>query len=192
MENTNYNVPTEQFNPQPTDDKKKLIVMGGAAVVAIIVVIAIIAGIAGGAYKKPIKNLAKGFEEGDEDLIIAAYSSMFYDAVDEASGGYLDAEEMIEEEAKDEFDAIEEECGKDYKVTVEFGDKEKLKKDDIEDFVDEMEEDYGFEFDADEIKALYEVDVEINAEGDDGDYEVLDGTVYVAKVDGEWGIISVD
>lgn len=191
MENTNYNVPTEQFNLQPADDKKKLIVMGGAAVVAIIIIIAIIAGIAGGAYKKPIKNLAKGYEEEDEDLIISAYSSMFYDAVDEASGGYLDAEEMIEEEAELEFEEIEEECGKDYKVVIEYGDKEKLNKDDIKDFVDDAEDDYGFEYDADEIKALYEVDVEINAEGDDGDYEILDSTVYVAKVDGEWGIIYI-
>lgn len=196
--NYNYNAPATQFNPQPQPqqpatlgDKKNLVFIG-AAVVAIIAVIAIIAGIAGNGYKKPIKNLVKGFEEGDTDLIVEAYLPAFYDAYDEAYGGYVDMEKLFEEELDNEIEAMEDECGKDYKIEIEYKDKEKYSKDEIEDFVDDMKDDYGLEYDADDIKKLYEVDVEIIAEGDDGDYDVLDGKIYVAKVDGEWGIINVE
>lgn len=201
MENNyNYNYPNnypDQAVAQPQkpasflSDKKNLVIIGAAAA-AVIVIIAIIAGIAGGAYKKPIKNMAKGFEEEDFDLLFSAYSPMMIDALEDLSGGYLDIEKYLENEFEEEFENLEDECGKDFKVKVEFKDKEKLSRDEIEEWCEELEEDENIEYDADDIKKLYVVDVEMVAEGDDGKEDVEDGEFYVAKTDDGWGILYVD
>lgn len=175
------------FELKNSGGKKNLIVIGGIAAVAIIVIIAIIAGVAGSGYKKPIKNMAKAIEEADFDMICESYCEDYYD---EILGG--ETEDYFELGMEVIFDYIEEECGEDYEVKVEFNDKEKYNKDDIEEFVEDTEEDYGIEFDADDIKKLYKLDVTLTAEGDDGDAEILDGDIYVAKIDGEWGIIWDD
>ena len=197
--NYNYpnNYPNEAVAPQAEKpasflaDKKNLPIIG-AAVVAIIVIIAIIAGVAGGGYKKPIKNMAKAYEEQEVDLMYEAYSPMMIDALDEMSGGFFDIEDFIEEEFDADCENLEEECGDDYKVKVEFKDKEKLSKDEIEDWCDDMEEDGAVEYDADDIKKLYRVEVKIYAEGDDGKETIQKGDFYVGKTEDGWGILYVD
>lgn len=173
------------------ENNKNGLIKIGAIAVAVIAIIAIIAGIAGGGYKSPIKDYAKSFEKDDAEYMIDSFSSMYYDAVDRASGGTARTGAFIESEHDFLMAAIESECGEDFKVEIEYGDKEKYSKDEIEDFVDDMEDDYGYEYDADEIKKLYEIEVEMVAEGDDGDFDIIDGTVFVAKVDGDWGILCI-
>ena len=163
-------------------DNKKFIFIGAGALVAVIIIIAIIAGVAGNGFKKPVKAYAEGIQENDGKIDVEAY---YEDYVD----GW---EDSLEERIEIIADYLEDECGKGYKVKVEFKDKEKYNKDDIEDFVEDLEDDYGIEYDADDFSKLYEVDVEMVAEGDDDEIDVGDGTLYVAKIDGEWFIVWND
>lgn len=55
-----------------------------------------------------------------------------------------------------------------------------------------MEDEEGLEYDADDMKNLYEVEVTMAAEGDDGEVDIFDGEVFVAKYDGEWIIVNMD
>lgn len=188
MENNyNYNAPAAPVAPQqaPANNKNKLIIIAGVAVVAIIAIIAIIAGVAGSGYKKPIKNMAQAIEEADADMFFESFAEEKLDQLD--GGG-----DMKDFYFKVLFDYIEDECGEGYKVKVEYGDKSKASKDEIEDFVDEAEDEEGLEYDADDMKNLYEVEVTMAAEGDDGEVDIFDGEVFVAKYDGEWIIVNMD
>lgn len=183
------------YNPQPAAAKKPPFALIGVAVVAIIAIIAVIAGVSGNGYKKPIKNMAKAFEEGEYDLFEGAYSNLYYDALDDMLSGYgfdVDYSKGMKNVFKARVDYLEDECGKDYKVKVEFGDKEKYDKDEIEDLIEEFEEDDGIEYDGKEIKKLYEVEFVITAEGDDGDEDILEATAYIVKTDEGWGILGFD
>ncbi len=178
-----YQQPVEMQNNKPENNKK--IITLGAAALAVIVIIAIIAGIAGGGYKKPIKNMAKSFEEADFDMFIECFAE---EKLDDFGGD----ETQLEFYVGVIYDYLEDECGEGYKVKVEYNDKEKLDKDDIEEFIEDLEEDEGIEYDEDEIANLYIVDVTLTAEGDDNDVVILEGELYVSKYDGEWVVVNMD
>lgn len=191
--NYNYNYGAPQAPQAPAapqapkkfelnDQNKKFLFIGAGALVAIIIIIAIIAGVSGSAFKKPIKAYAEGLEENDGKIVAEAY---FEDYIDD----FISDDDYIKERSEIIADYLEDECGKGYKVKIEYTDKEKYKRDDIEDFVEDLEDDYGLEYDADDFSKLYEVEVEMVAEGDDDEIDVGDGTLYVAKIDGEWFII---
>ena len=193
MENNyNYNAPAAPVAPQqaPANNKNKLIIIAGVAVVAIIAIIAIIAGVAGSGYKKPIKAMAKAYEEGDFEACIEYYNEDYIDWYEGLTGG--DFEDSLDNDSFEPLIGfIEEECGEGYKVKVEYKDKEKYKKDDIEDFVDEMEDEYGLEYKADDIKKLYELEVLMTAKGDE-ELELYEGEIYVGKIDGDWYVLWED
>lgn len=184
-------MPQAAYNPyqQPADMQQKkpannkIIVIAAAAVVAVIAIIAIIAGVAGSGYKKPVKALAQSFEDADFDMLVDCVADEFVETIDE------DELEFI---YKVVYDYLEDECGKGYKVTVDYNDKKKLDKDDIEDFVDNMEDAYFIEYDEDEMTELYELDITMTAEGDDGSVELLDGEISVAKYEDEWVIVEMN
>ena len=193
MENNyNYNAPAAPVAPEqaPANNKNKLIIIAGVAVVAIIAIIAIIAGVAGSGYKKPVKAMAKVYEEGNLEACIEYYNEDYIDWYEDLYGG--DFEDSLDDDSVDYLVGfIEEECGEGYKVKVEYKDTEKYKKDDIEDFVDEMEDEYGLEYKADDIKNLYELEVLMTAKGDE-ELELFEGEIYVGKIDGDWYILWED
>lgn len=185
-------MPQAAYNPyqQPADMQQKkpannkIIVIAAAAVVAVIAIIAIIAGVAGSGYKKPVKALAQSFEDADFDMLV--------DCVEKEKVDDFGNKKEMELFFDIIYDYIEDECGKGYEVKVEYNDKEKLNKDDIEEFVEDMEDEENIEYDEDDMTKLYVVDVTFTAEGDDGDVVILDGDIYVAKYDGEWIIVELD
>ena len=174
--------------PQPVAEEKKpnknIIIIGAVALVAIIAIVAVIAGVAGAGYKKPLKALAESYEVQDSDMYIEAYADDVLDLD-------ADGKDAIDWYFDIIYDYLEDECGEGYKVSVTYNDKEKLDKDSIEDFVDELEEEDGVELDADDIAKLYVVDFTITAEGDE-EVVILDGEVHVGKYDGEWLILDMD
>ena len=181
--------PDAGYAPVKSGNNKNLIFIG-AAVVAVIAIVAIIIGVSGNGYKKPIKAMAKAYEEGDFEDFIEYYNEDYIDWYEDLYGG--DFEDSLDDDSVDYLVGfIEEECGEGYKVKVEYKDKEKYKKDDIEDFVDEMEDEYGLEYKADDIKNLYELEVLMTAKGDE-ELELFEGEIYVGKIDGDWYILWED
>lgn len=184
----NYNIPAPKAEVN-TEKTTRFIVIGVAVLVAVIAVVAIITGIVANGYKKPIKQIAKAYEQCDFQLMHEAaepFISQYEDILGE------EAVEELGDEFEDDAELLEDECGKGYTVEVKFGEAEKYTDDEIADFVEELEEEHYLEYDADEISKLYEVDVEMTAEGEDGTEEVEDNTYYVAKIDGKWFVIFVE
>ncbi len=187
--------PATSFNPQPAAANKPPIALIGAAAAAIILIIAIIAGVSGNGYKKPLKNMAKAFEDGDFDLFESAYSDVYYEALDDILSDYdfdIDFSKGIKNIFEARVDYLEDECGKDYKVKVDFIEKEKYTGKEIDEFFDDYEDEEGIDYNDEEVKKLYEVEFVITAEGDDGDEDVLEGTAYIVKTDAGWGILSFE
>lgn len=184
----NYNIPAPKAEVN-TEKTTRFIVIGVAVLVAVIAVVAIITGVVANGYKKPVKQIAKAYEQCDFQLMYEAaepFISQYEDILGE------EAVEELGDEFEDDAELLEDECGKGYKVDVEFGEAEKYTDDEIADFLEELEENYYLEYDADEISKLYEVDVEMTAEGEDGREEVEDNTYYIAKIDGKWLVIFVE
>lgn len=184
----NYNLPAPKAEVN-TEKTTRFIVIGVAVLVAVIAVVAIITGIVANGYKKPIKQIAKAYETCDAEIMFDAMSPMIDNFDSYEDGAVVDSMEVFFE---DEAEFLEDECGKGYKVNIKYGEAEKYTDDEIADFVEEMEEEYSFEYDADDFSKLYEVDVEMTAEGEDGKEEFEDSTYFVAKIDGEWLVVWIE
>lgn len=164
--------------------KKKKFVIGGiiVAVIAVAaVVIAIVADIENG-YKKPVESMASAIEEADLE--------MFFGSIADERVIQLKGEDLLKLYFRALFDYIEYECGRDYNVSVEYGNKEKFSKDKIEEAVENCRE-KGVVYDAGKMKYLHKVGVTMTAQGDGGEVKVFDGEVFVAKYKGEWKIIDL-
>lgn len=139
-------------NPKPLLDKikavPKKIWMFAAAGVAALVVIAIVLSMLGNTYKTPIKAAEKllnshsvkqvidrapailnGFGEDEAEALIklAKKTDLYKDNIEEIEEAFDEAIEMVEENV-----------GKNYKVSLKVTDKEKLEKDDLKEFRDNL------------------------------------------------------
>ena len=160
----------------------------GAAVLALIIVIAILSSILGSGYKKPVKNIFEGIKKEDGEILMKAYHET-------ELKNQKDANEMTNKEQKEGYEEIakaqykywEEEYGKKLKISYKIVDEEKMDKDDLKDLEKTLEELWD-EKSLDVSKA-YELDVEVKVKGKDDD-DVLEGEFVVAKVEGDWCIVS--
>lgn len=167
------------------ENKEKAI--GLAAVV--VIVIAIICLLSGGGYKKPIKNSVKAMSTGKVTYALKAMpkqQAKYYKDED-------DELEAIEKSIESQKEYMEEEYGKNFKVSCKVLDKIKIDKDDLED----IDEDLGEEFeeaeyvdDEKDVKVTkgYKVAVKYTYKGKEKK-EVEYDTIRVYKVNGKWCIL---
>ncbi|MFA5658303.1 MAG: zinc ribbon domain-containing protein [Oscillospiraceae bacterium] len=146
--------------------------IGVVAVIAIIV-IALIASLFGGGYKKPIDNMIKGIEKQDADKFLSAYPEFLADQMD----SYIDDDAMEEM-----YDMLEDEYGKNIKISYKVTDKDKLDKGDLEDYEDEIDDNYDEKV---KVTAGYELEVEMKIKGKDDEDEDENDFV-ILKIDGDW------
>ena len=132
----------------------KIWIMAGAAVVALVAVIVALS-LMGNTYKTPIQNVEKllntksitkiidnapsvlnkfGEAEAEKALKIIKKSDQYEDAIEDAE----DAFDTLRETLADEF-------GKNFKINLKVTEKEKLEKEDVKEFRDQLREigDYG-------------------------------------------------
>ena len=179
-----------QNNPpvQNGGNKKQLIVIGISAVAVIVVLCLIISSIGGG-YKDPINDLVKGFNKNDMETMLEA--TMPKDAIKELKDDIEDEDEdwkdVIDEandyieEAKED---LEDDYGKNVKLSVKFLDKKDVKKSDMK----KLKERYDDYYDA-EIKKAYKVKIEMTLKGKD-DKDTEKGWLYVVNVKGDGWKVS--
>ncbi|MFA5658886.1 MAG: hypothetical protein WC900_06340, partial [Oscillospiraceae bacterium] len=122
---------------------------------------------------KPIDNMIKGIENQDADIFLSAYPEFLADQMD----SYIDDDTM-----EDMYDSFEDEYGKNIKISYKVTDKDKLDKDDLTDYEEEIDDYYDEKVD---IAEGYEVEVELTIEGDD-DNDNDDTDFVVLKIDGDW------
>ena len=127
-------------------------------------------------YKTPISNYFEGMEKANAETYKKAYVKFVADDMD------LDKDDM-----EDMIEAFEDEYGKNIKISYEIKDKEKIESDDLKVVEEYVEEKYDEKV---EISDGYELDIKATIEGEDDSETTRKNTMYVYKVDGEWGIIS--
>ena len=165
-----------------------LVCIGVAALIVLIIIINILGAVFGGGYKKPIKDFVKGFNNADSKKLMESIlpDSAIDDLKDEYDDDWKDMLEDLDDDLEDALDDLEDEYGKHAKLSVDFLDKKKASKSDLE----ELEEIYD-EVDA-TVKKAYKVKVEMTFKGkDDEESEKL--TLYVVKIKGDgWKLAPYD
>ncbi|MBC5688771.1 zinc ribbon domain-containing protein [Mediterraneibacter sp. NSJ-55] len=158
-----------------------------AIVVVVVIVLAAVLGktVFGKGYEKPIKNLIKGVEEQDGEIILSAFSENTIEAMEDQSGyDKKDLEDMMEEEFEYMFSGEDwEDADLEFKYEIE--DSKKLDKDDIKDIEDELKDYWDIRED---ISAARELDVTMTVYVDGDEEDDNDATIEVIKVDGKWYI----
>lgn len=163
-----------------TNNTKLFAIIGGA-VAALLVVILLIVALAGGGYKKPIDNFIKGMEKGNAKTMLKA----FPDVMKEDLEDYLTDDELEDMKAD-----LEDEFGKNIKITYKVLDKEKIDKDDLKEVQEDLEDQYE---DAKKSKvkvtAGYKLSIKMSIKGkDDKDSQTI--TMKVYKIGGKWCMLS--
>lgn len=155
-----------------------------AAILVLIVVVSIFAN----AYKAPIKRLIDieyyGKSQKIEKMIPDEYLEYLEeeherdidDIIDEAKEDWEDAEETLEDQ-----------YGKNYKVSYKILYKGKLSKDEIEDVRDSLKDRYNISKSS--VKQAYEMYVKITIKGSE-DKQTTKGVFYSVNIDGSWYLIS--
>lgn len=169
-------------------NKNTIIALSCIGAVALIVIIIILCAVFSGGYKKPIDKMFKAFEDGDGKALMSIYpdvlieSDDFEDNIKDAD--YDSVKEYFEEQAEKFTDQLEEEYGKDLKISYKIEDKDELSNKKLKDIKDSLKAQGAKNV---KVTKGYELDLEIKIKGDDDDDED-DLEIIVAKVNGQWCI----
>lgn len=178
--------PSKAPKSLPKLDKSmlKIAVPAAAAVIVLIVVISIIAG---NGYKKPIKNMINGFNDGDEEVYCDALPDFLIKKYDKSDDDYYkNVREKIKYQVKSWEESEVYEIGDDPEVSYEIIDKIEMNEEDLEDVQSIIKSMYDKKVD---VTGGYSVALVITVEGKDGEYSYPD-IMSVYKIDGKWCVLS--
>lgn len=162
---------------------KKYFVPGAIALVAIILVIVLISSLAGSGYKRAAKNYINGTLKGKYSAYEKMYPKEVWDYMEENVSEDILDEDYFEDNYEDMIDYLEEEYGKDIKISYKITDKDKLDEDDLKDLRDSLKDTYDMA--KKDVTAAYELELEVTVKGDD-DEDTNDMDIVVYKYDGKW------
>ena len=162
----------------------KIAVPAAAAIILLIVVISIIVG---NGYKKPIKNMINGFNEGDEEVFCDALPDFLIKKYTKSNKEYYkNVRENIKNQAKSWEENEKYELGDDIEVSYEIVDKIEMDEDDLDDVQSSIKNLYDKKV---EVTKGYSVACVITVEGEDGEYSYPE-IITVYKIDGKWSVLS--
>lgn len=177
--------------PAKPNNKNQLLTIGIAAIAVIVVVVLLVSSLGGG-YKKPVKDLVDSLNKGDSAKMFSAMIPKkklkeFKKEMKDSKYDWNDLIDKMDDALESANDLLEDEYGKNVKYSVKFIDKKKVKGDDL----DDIEEDYEDNFDA-EISKAYRVKVEMKVKGKK-DEDSNTAWLYIVKVKGDdWKISTYD
>ena len=131
-------------------------------------------------YKKPIATLIDGINNQKMATVFKSFPGFIVE----------DAEETFEYELEEYYDDDEIEYWEsylgddDYKITYEIDRAKKLDSDDLEDYVDQIDDYYDEDV---KITSGYKVTVDLSVDID-GDEESMSTKMIILKIDGKWSI----
>ena len=183
---TNTNATATSAKKLPKFDKSmlKIALPIAAAVVVLIIIISIIAG---NGYKKPLKNMINGINDGDEEMYCEALPEFLIKKYKKSNDDYY---KTMKERIKNNIKAWEEgeayELGDDVELSYKIVDTIKLDDEALEDAQKYIKSVYDKKV---EVKGGYEVAFTITIEGEDDVYTYPSFTT-VYKIDGEWCVLD--
>lgn len=168
---------------------KSMLKIAIPAVAAVIVLIVVISIILGNGYKKPIKKMINGINDGDEEVFCDALPDFLIKKYDKADDNYY---KNVRENIKNKIKTWEESkvygIGDDPEVSYEIIDTIEMNEEDLEDMQSYIKRSYDKKVD---VTGGYSVAYVITIEGEDGEYSYPD-TIAVYKIDGKWCVLSTD
>lgn len=171
--------------------KNKMIVLGGAGgLVALIVVIVLLASLlGGGGYKKPIKTYFAWMNGKSitESKVKSMYPEEILDLMDDAGMDLDDLVEVLEDSSKENLDSLEDAYGDDVKISYKIKEADKMDKDDLSEYKDDLKDMYDIP--KKDVKAAYEVEVEVTIKGDE-DKDSNDMDLVVVKIGSKWCLMD--
>lgn len=169
-----------------TKNKNTIIGLAAAAVV-IILVIVIVCSLFTPAYEKPVATYFKAIEKGDGELFAKAMPDYINDANEDYIEEYAEKYDTVEEYYEDEtlewvIDGLEDEYGDNLKISYKVVKKKALKKKELKDAEETIEDRYDEEVD---ISKGYKLKVKMKIKGSE-DKDDDNTWMYVYKIDGKW------
>ena len=167
-------------------DKKKMVI-GIAAIVAVLAIIIGLFSVLGGGYRTALNNYYKKYLIGKatKTTIKNMYPKQYWEEND------IDPDDMYEnyEEYYKEYavESLEDEYGKNLRVSYKITDKDKLDKDDLKELREELSESWGIK--KKDVKKAYELELDITIRGSE-DKDTDEATVIVAKIGSKWYIVQ--
>lgn len=175
-------IPQDVINSAAAEEGKtksgngKFIAIIVAIVVIILIVLKLIFGTA--AYEKPLKNFFDGIEDKDGGKIEEAFPEFYGDKMTKL----YDFDDL----ADTLYNHLEDEYGKNIKISYKVKDKEKIDKDDLEDIEEEIKDTYDEKV---KVSKGYELELEIKVKGKK-DKDKNKSEIEVYKIDGDWYLMS--
>lgn len=176
----NFNVASK---PKAAGNKNLGVII--AAAVALVLIIVLIVSVAGGKpYEKAIDNYFDIAFSGKLDNLKNMAPEAYWEYMEEEYD--VDVDDMIDEledGIEDLVEMMEDEYGKNIKVSYKITDAERFDEDDLKDVKEEMKDNYDISKKS--VTDAYELELETKIKGseDDDEDEV---EMYVVKIDGKW------
>ena len=171
-------------------NKRRTALMLSGILAGIIIIVLILSALFGGGYKSAISNYFEGFEDADAEKFMKSMPKCQVEYLEKSLKDYDKYDSFKEyfqyiiEEALDE---AEDKYGDDISISYEINNKKDLSDKELKDIRKRLRNNYQ-DNDVDVTKG-YEVEITVKIKGDD-DSEKEDSTLKVAKVDGDWCIVS--
>ena len=167
-------------------DKKLWAIAAGAIVAAILVIWGLIALLGGGGYKQPIDDMID-MQMGKASK--AQIKRMFpKEMIEEADLDMDDYWDEYKDSKEDMLEELEDQFGKNVKISYKITDKEKWDKDDLEEAAELLNEAYDIK--ESKVKAAYELEIEMKIKGRD-DSDETETTLNVIKIGSKWYIYEM-
>lgn len=166
-------------------DFKKIIPIAVGVIIAVVVVFAMISILKNNTgYRATLNRAFNAVAKGDAVGVISEMSSYVEDVYDKSNE---DIEEAYEKRIDSILDRLEDEVGANPKISYEIKKASKLSDRKLEKMKEEMEE-YDENYDGDDIKSAYNIDIKLIVKGPDDDYHQNIDDIIVIKEAGAWKI----
>lgn len=166
-------------------DFKTLVIASAALVVAI--VLAIVFLCSGGSYKTAVKNY-QAVMNGNVGKITSLAPSGYWKYLEEEEDlTKADVKENFKEYYEEFEEMLEDQYGKNAKITIKITDADDLSKKKLEALAENIEDNY--DIDEKKVTAGYELECEMTIKGEEDDDET-EQTLYAVKIGGSWYLVS--
>lgn len=183
---TAYAATSTKSLPKLDKSLLKILIPAAAGIVLLIVVISIIVG---NGYKKPIKNMVNGFNDGDEEVYCDALPDFLIKKYDKADDDYYkNVREKIKNQVKSWEESKVYDLGDDIEVSYKILDKIEYNDDELESVQSLIKSMYDKKV---EVTKGYNVALLLTIEGEDGEFSEP-AITQVYKIDGKWCVLDTN
>lgn len=177
-------------NVGKTKDKNVIIGLSAVALL-VVIVLCIVFSMVGKPYTKPVDSMFKAMSKGDGQALVDALPEYYTDFYEDNYMGdkYDTLAEFFEDEMLENLvDGLEDDYGKNVKITYKVVKKKEIKKKDLNDLEESVEDRYDEKV---KVEKGYELKLKATVKGSE-DKDTDTARINVYKIDGKWVIAGLE